>query len=533
MKLFKVLLLGTVIANFLVGCERRQTPPSVVQAFSEESVRARIPVDIDLSNGKMGMRDFVRLLSVSDESIRAQDVEIALAKQESIGAWGIFEPEAYSSLDKTYELSQTSAEQAGARGTGGSGSTGDAFPYSESSTKARVGVDGKNPSGAKLDLFYEVERIQNTLQETAGRPSPEILSVLGASIILPILRNAGSNYNKAPIEISRINEEIAKETSRLVKSQRAFDGIKTYLMVQRAQSRVYWRNKAYETAIAIEKEISAQVTVGLRNSAELTEASAKVSEQLSIVTEARQNLNEQIGAFQIFFLALEEGLQQQQWIPSDDLSSPAKKYINFKSLKSFDEAMNLRPETRINALRIEREEVNILIAENQIKPEFNIKLDAKKTLLSDDYVPFREVFGNENPNHSWRVGFEYRRGIMGDIAKKQELESATLREKQAELTMSAFRQRIASEMNGIRAILARTNDLVREQNKLVDAYWDLYKAEENKSENGQSSNIEVFNRELVYYLAKEGQRDAIAQQNLSSYLASQISGTLLSRMGIE
>ena len=99
--------------------------------------------------------------------------------------------------------------------------------------------------------------------------------------------------------------------------------------------------------------------------------------------------------------------------------------------------------------------------------------------------------------------------------------------------MSAFRQRIASEMNGIKAILARTNDLVREQNKLVDAYWDLYKAEENKSENGQSSNIEVFNRELVYYLAKEGQRDAIAQQNLSSYLASQISGTLLSRMGIE
>ena len=38
MKLFQILLLGTVIANSLVGCERRQTPPSVVQAFSEESV---------------------------------------------------------------------------------------------------------------------------------------------------------------------------------------------------------------------------------------------------------------------------------------------------------------------------------------------------------------------------------------------------------------------------------------------------------------------------------------------------------------
>ena len=99
--------------------------------------------------------------------------------------------------------------------------------------------------------------------------------------------------------------------------------------------------------------------------------------------------------------------------------------------------------------------------------------------------------------------------------------------------MNAFSQRIASEINGIKSILDRANDQLREQSKMVDTYRDLYLGEKQKSANGQSSKLEVLNRELTYYLAKEGQQEAIAQQNLSSYLASKVTGTLLSRIGIE
>lgn len=532
MKRLNILLMGAATTVLLTACEQSPQAPSAVQAFSSESVRARIPADINLSSGKLGLRDFVRLLSVSDESIQAQDVEIALAQQSAIGAWGVFEPQAYGSVDRSLEYSQTSAEEYRARGTGLS-ETGDPNPYFSASTKARLGVESKNPFGTKFDLFYEMDVVRNSIQSAAARPSPEYSSVIGTSLTVPLLRNSGPDFNKAPIEVARIDEEIAQETSRLVKSQRAFDAIKTYLMVQRAQSRVYWREKAYAAAQALEQEMSTQVSAGFRNSSELTEASAKVSEQRSLLTEARQDLNEQIGAFQIFFIALEPDLQPRRWMPSDSLRAPDIKFVNPSRLVPIDDAVQRRPETRINALRIEREEVNVLIAENQARPEFNIKLDAKKTFLSDDYIPFREVYGTSNPYHSWRVGFEFRRGLLGDIAKKQDLEAAKLREKQADLTMKAFRQRIASEMNGIRGILERANDQVREQTKLVDAYWDLYQSEKQKAESGQSSQIEVLNRELSYYVAKEGQRDAIAQQNLSSYLASQVSGTLLSRMGVE
>lgn len=527
-----IMLLGTAAAAVLAACERSAEIPSASEALSNTSLMSRIPADIDLSSGNISLKDFVRLLSVSDESIRAQDVEIALAEQEALGKWGVFEPQAYTSFDRNSELSQTSAAEFRSSGTG-TDSSGTPNPYSADTSKARIGVESKSFEGIKMDLFYEMDRTRNSLQVPAARPSPEYSAALGASMIIPLLRNAESDFNMAPIEITRIEQEIAQETSRLVKSQRAFDAIKTYLLVQRAQSRVYWREKSLDTAKALESEMFAQVAAGLRSLDELTEASAKVSEQRSLLTEAWQNLNEQIGAFQIFFLAIEQDMQPNRWLPSDPLKAPSVQFVSSSHLISPDEAMQKRSETRINALRIELEEMKVLMAENQAKPELNVKFDVQKSFLADQYISFRSLYGQNNPYHSWRVGFEFRRGLLGDITKQKQLEAAKLRETQAELTMNAFRQRIASEMNGIKGILARANDQVQQQTIMVDAYWDLFKNEERRAQTGQSSRIEVLNRELAYYIAKEGQRDAIAQQNLSSYLASQISGTLLSRMEIE
>jgi outer membrane protein TolC len=532
MKRLNTLLLGTGISVLLGACEQLPNLQPAAQAFSDNAIEVNIPADINLSAGTLSMKNFVRILSVSDESIRAQDVEAAIAAQDSLGARGLFEPQTYVSINRKLERSQTSAEEYRARGTGLT-STGEPNPYLSSSTSARMGVETKTTYGGKMDLFYEIESVRNSIQIPAARPSPEFSSIFGASLVLPLARNGGTAYNTAPVEMADIDERIAKETIRLVKSQRVFEAVKTYLMVQRAQSRVHWRSKSYETSKSLAAEYGSQVAAGLRNSVELTEANAQVSEQLGLLTEARQDLNEQVGAFQIFFLALSPELQRERWMPEDGLTSPARKYLSVDSIASVDDAVSNRAETRINSLRIERQELDVLIAENQAKPEVNLKLDATKTFLSDSYVPFREVYSNSNPYHSWRIGFEFRRGISGDIARTKELEAAKLRERQAELTMNAFRQRIASEMNGIRAIVTRANEQANEQQVLVDAYWDLYEAEQEKLKSGQSSNLEVMNRKLGYYTAKEGQSDAIAQQNLSSFLASQVSGTLLSRMNVE
>jgi hypothetical protein len=43
----------------------------------------------------------------------------------------------------------------------------------------------------------------------------------------------------------------------------------------------------------------------------------------------------------------------------------------------------------------------------------------------------------------------------------------------------------------------------------------------------------VLNRELDLILAQEGLADAVAQLNITSFLASQANGTILQRFGLE
>lgn len=363
-------------------------------------------------------------------------------------------------------------------------------------------------------------------------PQPEHNASIGASITVSLLKNGGKKFNNSTVEVAEIDEDIAVQTTRLVKSQRTFEGVKTYILLQRARSRVATRQEGLRVIQAIEKEIRMQVNEGLRNGVELTEAQARVSEQSSALIEARQDLNEQVGAFQIFFTALNGG-GSKKWVASDSLKLPSASHQNNANFSNLDNAFVRRPETKIYALKIEREEVLRLVAENQAKPELNLRADISKTQLSDKYIPFRNVFSTSNPYQSWRVGFEYRRGLGGNIQERSEYKKALLREKQAELTMHGFRQRIASELNGIGSIFDRSRDQVRDQSQILQAKRSLATAARNKRSDGGSSSIDTLTRDLEVILAREGYNDAVAQLNLSSYLASQVSGTLLSRLGIE
>ena len=122
--------------------------------------------------------------------------------------------------------------------------------------------------------------------------------------------------------------------------------------------------------------------------------------------------------------------------------------------------------------------------------------------------------------------------MRGDLRQKADLEAARLREEQAELAMNAFRNRIASELNGIGSILARAQERLSQQNRIVQAQKDLLRAEETSLQNGASSQINVIVRQIELAQAQELRVEALVQLNLASYLASQVDGTLLERLGV-
>ncbi|OCX64514.1 hypothetical protein BFP70_10765 [Thioclava sp. SK-1] len=528
-----ILVTGYVLgAMVLAACEPNPNRPGTQPAAGSAMSLRALPAGVDVQAGRLSLAQFAKVLADWDESVQAQALEVEIAKQQSIGARGQFEPIFYADISRAGERRQTSAADFLSMGTG-TDANGTPFPYEEYGTTGKLGVELKDSYGISVNLYYEMGQITNSLQSSAALPSPERNAALGVSVKAPLAKNSGKVVNTSSVVVADIDKSIAEETVRLIKTQRLFDGIKTYIFVQRAQSRVHWRQQTANLAARHHTELQEQVAQGILGQSALTQAASEMAERRAALTLAQQELNEQIAALQIFFLALDHGAADGKWMPSQGLSLLPAKQLSSAALPPLDQVYARRPESRINALRIQREEVMRLVAENQTLPEANLVLDLKKTQLSGETIPFRDVFNADNPYQNWRIGFEFRRGLGGNITEKAEYQAAILREKQAELTMKAYRQRVAGELNGIGSILDRARENLRYQNEIIAAQEQLLRTEQANASSGNSSAIDVLRSQINLSIAKEARADAIAQLNLSSYLASQVDGSLLTRMGLE
>jgi hypothetical protein len=159
MKRLLKLLISTAVLTLVVACEPIQTPKSEGQAFLASMVKPKIPADV-ANGGGLSLKQFARVLAVSDESVRAQALEVEIARQSASGAAGIFEPEFYATLDRAGEFRQTNAEQYRAAGSTASG-TGAPNPYWSRSTTGKLGIEFKDRVGSKIDLFYEMGQVAN------------------------------------------------------------------------------------------------------------------------------------------------------------------------------------------------------------------------------------------------------------------------------------------------------------------------------------------------------------------------------------
>lgn len=526
----RVALCGTALVTSLALAACEPAAMSTTRAAQVTTSRAA-PAPVQAEAGPITLQTFTRILAQSDEAILAQGLEVGIAAQSTLAEAGAFEPIAYATIDRRGENSQTSAAEFLSQG-GTASATGQPDPFSQYETAGRVGVQMRDRTGINFDLFYEISQVSNSLQASAARPRPEYFAAAGVELRAPLLRGAGQQVNTSSEVVAEIEERIAAETVRLVKSQRAFEGITAFMLVQRAQEQVGWRERIAGLAAELETEMERQVAQGLRSQTDLIEAQAQRAQRESELTLARQELTERLGQFQLFFSGVTGAPPSARWTPRDGLAPVPARYLTRGAYGTLDQSFTRRPEARINALRVEREEVLRLVAENLARPQADVVLDFRKTQLDGDYIPFRDVYSRDNPFETWRIGFEFRRGLQGDRTAKADLEAARLREQQAELAMSAFRQRIASELSGIGSVLDRARERLAQQDRVIAAQRDLLAAEETALANGTSSELEVVARRINLAIAQEQRADAIVQLNLASYLASQVDGSLLERLGI-
>jgi outer membrane protein TolC len=503
---------------------------------------APMPGGADASSGtRVSLKDFAALIANADESVLAQRLEEASAEQGVRGANALFEPFFTSTLEREGMNVSTSSQDKARLGIQQTGFTSlSDFISRESRLKNALNV--KSIYGTDVEFSYNLTNWVDSIQETKQIYSAEKRGYMGFKITQPIMRGAGEEVTRLGIDVAEREKGVARETWRQVLAQRVMDGVQAYIFVQRAEERVRLRTQARDVALEIERNMTQQHEGGLRSASEMTEARASLALREAQLAQALQDLEEQQNAMQVFLAGKESDpgavFTASKVKPADRLETVQPRLMTQHAVTAARQdmlktAMEKRPESRVNALRIEREVFKTRLAQDQARPELNFNMTYGKEDLGLMNRNWSEYFGGMVPHQRWMVGVTYRVGLFGDVKRDSDYQSAIIRREQSELALGAVKQRITNEVLVSTTVLTRAEQQAARQHEIVSAQRQLLRVEGDLVKEGRRSTLDVLKKRLELLVAEEALADAVAQADRASYLNSQVEGALLARVGLE
>lgn len=487
------------------------------------------------------LRNFVRLLHGADEQILVQRLEAEISRERVRGAEGLYEPvfNMTTSYDSSYVLNTSNeilqrANQA---------------TYSSQIAQFNNSISVRAPSGADVELGYNVGRIQNSLQHIVGSRSPEYKAWLGMRITQPLLANFGMDATNRPIHVAEYEREMAREAVRQVSAQRMVEGISAYLATQRAEGRVRIRARIVELTQTLERDLRAQQGSGLRSSGEVMGIEVTVAQRQAALRQAQQDLEEQMGDLQARLSAREPARgrprRPRRYAASDELVLTAQRIplpemgpdLGTGELPAlFTESLARRPESRFMDNRLSRDDVEVRFARNQALPELNFIARAGVDDLNttNRYRPINDYASSRGIRYnSWMVGIQLKVPMFGDNRRQAELSQARLRQSQTLTAQRAVQQRVINEVLSSINVLNRVMEMVEQQQTAYNQQRRLVTLDEDLLRQGRRSRVDVMRRQIEALEAQEQLMDNVMLANRAGYVTSLSRGDILTRLELE
>ena len=473
----------------------------------------------------MSLRVFSQGVLRSDETLALRAAEVTIAAADVRSARGAFEPAAFirGNRDRYNVLNNAQERQQRALTN----------TYSSRTTVTSTGIGARTETGANVEVSYRLDRYRNNLQPLSvyGR---EYRSVLGLTATQPLLRGAGLAVNRAPTTIAEYEERIAREALSQAREQRLMDAVSAYVQRQEANERVRVLEGSLSVADALLTEAERMTEGGMRPGSSVVEALAFRDIRRVQLEQARQDLLEARSAMQQLLLLDNptiDGVPQARAIaPVRELTE--RSVAIPASSVMLTQALALRAELRIAALRVAREGVRIMVAENQALPQLNVTGRYDFDGLSDSgrNSVDRAIYG---PNRAWGLGMELRVPLQGNRTAQAELAAARLRRDQADLVSNAARQRIVNDIEATHEAALLVARQLENQRQLVRSQRELLRQARLQAEGGRLSSIELLRRRLDLLLAEEQLITRRASVERAAYTIAFVTGRLATELGVE
>ncbi len=476
-------------------------------------------------DSKLSLTSFVQSVMRSDDTIATRRLDLSLAETDIDVARGGFEPVAFIQGRQDESNIQNTAQQRA--------QYGNLSVYDAKTTEMKTGIATHVFTGTDVEIAYKVDRYRNNLQppDVAGK---EYRSTPAITITQPLIRGAGIAVNRAPITIAEHDMQIASQALRQTVQQRLMDAVGAYISAQEATERVRLGKASLDIAETMLKSSERLVSAGLRGAGAVVEAQTVRDIHKVQLGRARQDLNDARNTMRMLLLAdgsadnaapaatsigvVDPISQRELKIPANDVLRSA--------------AFQNRPETRMADLRVEREKLRIMVAENQLKPQLDLNASYDFDGLSTSPRSSLDL-ALRGPHRTWGVGIELRVPLQGNIRAQAQLSAAQMRKGQASTAALAARRRLANEVEATVRAATLAIDQLADQRRLVKSQEELLRFAQSQTDSGRLSSLELLRRQLELRREEEQlltRRSAVVR---ASYALAFSGGTLAAELGVE
>ncbi len=406
-----------------------------------------------------------------------------------------------------------------------------------------LGLAAFLPTGTQTSLSWTNTR--TTTNSSFYYLNPNYGSNLGLQVVQPILKGFGTDVNRNGIEVARKSQDI----SRLQFEQ-------TIIVTVQLVENAYWdlvysgenlkvKQQSLKLAHDLLEQTRTRVRIGTSAPIDIVQSEATVATREQEIIVAAHAVDEAADVLKglMGFETLDDWASSV--VPVDDLPA-ARSSVDLKG--AIDTALERRTELKQTEIQKAIQTMNVLVAENQIRPQLNLTVGyglagVGGTLHLQDPNTGQVVTTpggwddalrmlRDAKYDQWSTALSFGYPLGNNQAKAQRAQ-ARFDLHSADQALAAQRQSIIQDVRrAVRAVedSAKSIDAAAKARELAERNLD---AEQKKFANGMSTNYQVLQiqSDLAAAQAAELQSRVAYRKSMLAYNVS--TGTLLNALGVE
>ncbi len=285
--------------------------------------------------------------------------------------------------------------------------------FKQDEYSGEAGLKKKIATGGEVTLSQEVGTLKNNSEYLV--PNPQANARLKLSVVQPLLQGAGVAYNRAIMDIARIDSDSAmKEMIRQAESH-LLEISRSYWSLNLARVTYLQKRKLYEQALTTSGEIKARADVDAVKG-QIARAESAVAERRADLVRAElaiSNAQDRIRAL-VNSPELAE-LGSPELIPTDRMMMTEYK-VNLASAAK--KALAQRPEISQAFLQVRAAAVREKMQRNEVLPQLNLILEGYLAGLDENYntsQAYANQYGKGAPGAS--VGLRLDFPVQNNVAE--------------------------------------------------------------------------------------------------------------------